>query len=141
MDRRQEGRRVRGTAARIGLVLAVALAMGLSACGQAEDAARGAASDAASSAGDSIKRAATDEVVSRVCAATSGSGPLADVRLTSRERAAAGSLATAASAAGVAEKYVSPLRQVAASKDGQDVADAVQSLRAACADRTATPAS
>ena len=135
MDRRRDRLLARRRAARAGLALAMGLPLALTACGQAQDTARSAASGAASSAGDSLRRAATDQVVGRVCAATTGSGPLADVRLSARERTAVGSLATAASAAGVPQRYVDPLRQVAASGDGQDVTDAVEALRTACADR------
>ena len=139
MHRPLERRPVRRRAARAGAALALALPLGLplalAACGQAEDAARSAASDAASSAGDSVRRAATDQVLSRVCDATTGSGPLADVQLSDGERTAVGRLATAASAAGVPQQYVDPLRQIAASKDKQDLGNAIDSLRKACADR------
>jgi hypothetical protein len=135
MQRAPERRPVRRRTVRAAVALAMALPLALAACGQAEDAARGAASDAASSAGDSVRRAATDQVLGRVCAATTGSGPLADVRLSEGERTAVGRLATAASAAGVPQQYVDPLRQIAASKDSQDVGNAIDSLRKACADR------
>jgi hypothetical protein len=132
--------------ARLALACAVSVPLVLAGCGQAEDAARGAASDAARSAGSAassaassaaggLKRAATERVVQELCDQTTGKGALADVRLTEKERAAAGRLAGAASAAGVPKRYVDPLRQVADSSDQQDVADAITSLREACQQR------
>jgi hypothetical protein len=118
-------------------VPAALLAVALSGCGQVGQATQGAASQAASAASSSVKQAATDKVIDEVCRATTGSGPLADVRLTPSEREAAGGLASLASAAGVPGRYVDPLRQVAASRDGQDVASAIKSLRTACAGRPA----
>jgi hypothetical protein len=132
--------------ARLALACALSVPVLLAGCGQAEDAARGAASDAASSARSAassaassaaggLKKAATDRVVRELCDQTTGNGALADVRLTDNERAAAGRLASAASAAGVSQRYVDPLRQVAESSDQQRVADAVTALREACQQR------
>jgi hypothetical protein len=119
---------------RVRRVGVVALPLLLAACG-AGDAARNAASDAAGSASSSVRQAATDQVVRQVCRATTGSGPLADVRLTQGERDAVDTLARLASASGVPQRYVEPLRTIATSRDGQDVTDAIASLRKACADQ------
>ena len=136
MNRRQpsaHGHRARGA-------WVVALPLALAACG-AGDAARDAASDAAGSASSSVRQAATDKVIQQVCQATTGSGPLSDVRLNQSERDAVGVLARLASASGVPQKYVEPLQKVAASRDDQDVTDAIESLRRACADQPSTSAS
>jgi hypothetical protein len=122
------------------VALPLALPLVLSACG-AGDAARNAASDAAGSASSSVRQAATDQVLQQVCQATTGSGPLADVRLNQTERDAVGALAKLASASGVPQRYVGPLETIAASRDDQDVADAITSLRKACADRPSSSSS
>ena len=132
---------------RLALVCAVGLPVVLAGCGQggygdsaaassaasAATSAASSAASAASSAAGGLKTAATEQIRKQLCRQTTGSGALADVRITDTERAAAGRLASAASAAGVADKYVEPLRQVAESKDQQKVSDAITALRNACA--------
>jgi len=148
MDRTQPAVR-RQAPVRVALACALSLPLVLAGCGQAEDASRGAVSEAArsasaaassaassaSSAAGGLKEAAKDRVVKQLCEQTSGNGALADVKLTENERAAIGRLASAASAAGVSERFVAPLRQVSESTNQQDVTDAVTSLREACQNR------
>jgi Flp pilus assembly protein TadG len=140
MNRRQPSESSHGVRRARVVALVVALPLVLCACG-AGDAARNAASDAAGSASSSVRQAATDKVVQQVCQATTGSGPLADVRLNQSERATVGALAKLASASGVPQRYVEPLQKIAASRDDQDVADAIKSLRTACADQPSSSAS
>jgi hypothetical protein len=118
------------------LALAVPLVVPvlLTGCGVG-DAARDADSDAAGSASSSVRQAATDKVIGQVCQATTGSGALADVKLSQAEKQTVGSLAALARASGVPEQYVEPLRKIADSTDGQDISDAIESLRTACADQ------
>jgi hypothetical protein len=106
----------------------------LAGCGVGE-ATRDAASGAAGSASSSVRQAATNKVIEQVCQATTGSGALADVRLSQAEKETVGSLATLASASGVPQQYVDPLRKIADSTDEQDITDAIESLRTACADQ------
>jgi hypothetical protein len=118
----------------IALVAPFALPVLLAGCGVG-DAARETASDAAGSASSSVRQAATDKVIEQVCRATTGSGALADVRLSQAEKETVGSLAALASASGVPQQYVEPLRKIADSTDEQDITDAIESLRTACADQ------
>ncbi|MGN6610490.1 MAG: hypothetical protein ACTHLJ_01830 [Angustibacter sp.] len=119
------------------LAVTTALALGwlpLTACSQAEDAARSAASDAAIQAADSLRSKAQQEAVKQACGLTRGSGPLADGQVSANERAAVASIASVAEQAGVPKQYTDPLQTIGDSETGKAAtAKAVNALKQACA--------
>lgn len=130
--------RLNATALTVSAALAATLASTLlTGCSQAEDAARSAASDAvtkaASNAADTIKRKAQDEAIKQVCGLTTGSGPLADGKVSGNDRALAASAASVAQQAGVPARYTEPLATLGDSEAGQAATTkAIDALKQSC---------
>jgi hypothetical protein len=101
---------------------AAALLVMLTGCGQVQEAAQSAASDAASK----VAGAAADQIKQQACALAQ------DGLVSIKDKELLGSLAAGAETAGVPSDITRPLQQIAASGD-QVPADAVKSLRDACA--------
>lgn len=107
----------------------------LSACSQVGSGAKQAASDAAARATDQAKTKARDVAIGQVCGLTTGSGPLADGKLSANEKSLVDTVAQAAQQAGVPATYTDPLRTLATKQGDAVTKQAADQLKQACAGR------
>lgn len=117
--------------------LSLAASLLLAGCSQVQDAATSAASNAASQAASGIteqaKSVAAAEAVRRICSTTTGTGPLADGKVTAEEKAAIASLSSLADSTGIVTQIAGPLADIARSRTDAEATAALGKLKQACA--------